>query len=107
MGVDDVRRAGCCEEAPDAGGVHAIQSHDVGRRLADETRESGLAGRVARGLRERRRRNGDARGGLLSAGEQRNDEAVISVQSDESARVEGHTAGHTAPVCSPRQTVKR
>jgi hypothetical protein len=101
VGVDYIRRPGCCEEASDARGVHAAQSHNIRCRLADQTCEAGLAGWVAHGLRERRRRDGDACGGFKSAGEQRNDAAVVAVESDESAGVEGHPAGHAAPVRCP------
>jgi hypothetical protein len=93
VGIDYARRPGCCEEAPDAGGVHAVQSHNVCCRLADRTFESGFAGWVAHGLRERSRGDGDACGGLVSADEQRNDAAVVAVDGDESAGVEGHPRG--------------
>lgn len=101
VAVDYVRRPGCCEEASYPGGIHAVKNHNVGRWLADQTRESGLAGWVAYGLREGTGGDGDPCGGFLSSGEQRNDAAVVAIQSDEGASVEGHPAGHAAPVCCP------
>jgi hypothetical protein len=101
MRVDHVGRPGCGEEAPDSDGVHAVQSHNVCCRLAEQTCESGLAGWVAHRLCEGSRGDGDAGGSFLSAGEHHNEAAVVAVQSNESAGVEGHSAGHAAPVCCP------
>lgn len=99
VAVDYVRRSGCCEEAPYGGGVHAVQGHNACCRLADQTRESGLACWVAYGLREGRGRDGHAGRRFLCTGEQRKDAAIVAIQSDESAGIEGHPPGHAAPVC--------
>jgi hypothetical protein len=69
VGVDYVGRPGGGEEASDAGGIHAVQGHHVCCRLADQTREAGLAARVAHGLGERSCGDGDACRVFLCTGE--------------------------------------
>jgi hypothetical protein len=62
VGVDHVGSVGCREKPADTGRVDAVERDDVGCRLADEASESGLAGGIADGLRERGSGNRDPYG---------------------------------------------
>ncbi len=52
MGVDDVCGSAGGKETPDVDRVDPIESDDVGRGLADQPRDAGLAIRVTNNLRQ-------------------------------------------------------
>lgn len=79
MGIDDVRCSARREQPANVGRVHPAEVDNVGCRLPDQARQSGLALRPPDRLGQRGRRNGDAGACLTGAGQENHYTAVISV----------------------------
>ena len=96
--VHDVGGTARSKKPAHARRVNPTEGDDIGRRLADKTGETHLAGGRPDSLRECRRRYRDAGSGLASPGQQNKDPAVVAFEGDEGAGVQGHTRHQAAVV---------
>ncbi len=95
MGIDDVGCLARCQQPADVRRIHPVEVRNVSRRLTNQAGQPDLPLRPPDSVGQRGRRNRDAGTGFPRAGKQDHYAAVIPVQRDQAARIEGHT-GHQA-----------
>ena len=70
------------------GRVHAIEGDDIGSGLTDQARQPSLSFRTTYRLGQGARRDGHATPPLGGPGEQNDHPPIVTVQSDESTRIQ-------------------
>ena len=95
MSIDDIRRSRLRQQKPDSSRVRPMEWNQIGIGLPDQPGKACLPGRVTNRLGQRRSRHDNAYPKLSRARQQNDHLAIVPIQRDQPARVEGD-ATHAA-----------